>query len=165
MTNKIPTADLSRIAASALQEVLATQFKLLAVSALPDEMARAATDSRCLTGSVDIEGERMSGSLRLQLPEAWVHKINASLLKGRDAVSIDEDDASDLTGELCNMIAGRIAASLAGAGYASTLSTPRVIRGQPLQLEGDAGCLISRSNWACESQVLQLTVFLTHKTT
>ena len=57
----------------------------------------------------------MSGSLRLQLPEAWVHKINASLLKGRDAVSIDEDDASDLTGELCNMIAGRIAASLAGA--------------------------------------------------
>ena len=107
----------------------------------------------------------MSGSLRLQLPEAWVHKITASLLKGRDAVSIDEDDASDLTGELCNMIAGRIAASLAGAGYASTLSTPRVIRGQPLQLEGDAGCLISRSNWACERQVLQLTVFLTHKTT
>jgi hypothetical protein len=165
MKNKIPTPDLSRLAASALQEVLATQFKLSAVPASPIEIEGAADVSRWLTGLVNLDGARMSGSLRLQLSETWVHKINASLLGRSDAILTDQDAASDLTGELCNMIAGRVAASLVSAGYVSTLSTPSVIRGQLLQPETDAGSEISRSDWASEGQVLRLTVLLTHKPT
>ena len=163
MIPEIPTPDLSRIAASALKEVLATQFKLSAVPASPIEIEGAADDPRCLTGSVNLDGARMSGSLRLQLPEAWVHKIIASLLEGRDAVSIDEDDASDLIGELCNMIAGRVAASLVGVGYVSTLSTPAVLRGRIMELERGEGGELFRFDWTCEGHLLKLTLLFKPK--
>lgn len=165
MIPEIPTPDLSRISASAIQEVLATQFKLSAVPVSYLEIVGAADDPRCLTASVNLDGARMSGSLRLQLPEAWVHKINASLLGQIDAGFTNENDDTDLTGELCNMLAGRVAAALAVAGYSSSLSTPSVIRGQPLQLEADPRDEISLSDWACEGHVLRLKVLLTYKTT
>jgi CheY-specific phosphatase CheX len=164
MIPEIPTLDLSRISASAIQEVLATQFKLSAVPVSLFEIEGAADDPCCLTACVNLHGALMSGSLRLQLPEAWVHKINASLLGQSDAGFTSENDDTDLTGELCNMLAGRVAAALAIAGYSSTLSTPSVIRGQSLPLQADARGEISLSDWVCEGHVLRLTVLLTYKT-
>lgn len=163
MIPELPTADLSRIAASALQEVLATQFKLSVTPAAPAEIARAAGDCHCLSGSVNLDGARMSGSLRLQLPETWIHHVNVSLAGPSDSPITSEDDAFDLTGELCNMVAGRIAASLAGAGYTSGLSTPAVIRGRFMAFEAAEGGRLFRSDWACEGHLLKLTLLITFK--
>jgi len=43
----------------------------------------------------------------------------AALLLGRSVTSVTHESAADLTGELCNMLAGRVAATLAAAGYSS----------------------------------------------
>ncbi len=93
--------------------------------------------------------------MQLQLPEAFVAKLTTVLL-GANAASVTDEDAADITGELCNMLAGRIAATLAAAGYSSTLSIPTVARGRRLEFENAPGAKTYWSNWTCEGHLLKV---------
>ena len=70
-----------------------------------------------------LTGGRVSGDVNLQLPEAFTAKL-AALLLGRSVTSVTHESAADVTGELCNMLAGRVAATLAAAGYSSIFEHP-----------------------------------------
>ena len=54
------------------------------------------------------------------------------------------------------MLAGRIAATLAAAGYSSTLSIPTVARGRRLEFENAPGAKTYWSNWTCEGHLLKV---------
>jgi CheY-specific phosphatase CheX len=146
--------ELGSVTASALAEVLATQFKLSVVaSALADKLDAEQTE-RCLVCSVTLTGGLFSGDVQLQLPEAFVAKLN-SVLVGPNAASVTDEDAADIAGELCNMLAGRIAATLEAAGYSSILSIPSVYRGRRLEFE-NAAAKTCWSNWTCEGHLLKV---------
>jgi CheY-specific phosphatase CheX len=81
-----------------------------------------------------------------------------ALLFGRSATSVTDEGAADVTGELCNMLAGRVAAILSAAGYSSNLSTPTVVRGQQLELEISPGAKACRSDWTCEGHLLTVAL-------
>ena len=63
-----------------------------------------------------------------------------------------------MTGELCNMLAGRIAATLAAAGYSSILSVPTVARGRLPEFENAPRAETSWTNWTCEGHLLKVVV-------
>ena len=153
-----PIPELGRVTANAITEVLATQFKLPAIASTPAEHEPVAgTPEQYLVGSVTLTGGRVSGDVYLQLPEAFAAKLTA-LLFGRSATSVTDEGAADVTGELCNMLAGRVAAILSAAGYSSNLSTPTVVRGHQLELEISPGAKTCRSDWTCEGHLLTVAL-------
>lgn len=97
--------------------MLATQFKLSAIALAPVNGPIDAPTEPCLVGSVRLAGSRVSGGVHLQLPEAFATKVTALLLRRSAACVAAECEAADMTAELCNMLAGRVAASFAAAGY------------------------------------------------
>ena len=136
-----PIPELGRVTASAITEVLATQFKLSAITGSPEQG---------LVGSVTLTGGRVSGDVHLRLPEAFIAKL-AALLLGRSVTSVTHESAADVTGELCNMLAGRVAATLAAAGYSSILNIQ-------MELEIYPGAKTCRSDWTCEGHLLTVAL-------
>jgi CheY-specific phosphatase CheX len=148
-----PTPDLGSIAARAVTEVLATQLRLLATRSESVEWPIADRLDESLVGAVTLAGSRLSGDVELRIPDGFIAKV-ARLLLGRCAA--DTEEAADITGELCNMLAGKVAADLAAAGYPTTLSTPTVSRGIELKPDNALGTQTFRSNWTCEGYLLSV---------
>jgi CheY-specific phosphatase CheX len=157
-----PIPDLGRVTASAITEVLATQFKLSAIASTSADRPVTCTPEQCLVGSVTLTGGRVSGGVHLQLPEAFVAKLTALLLE-RNSTSVTYESAADVTGEFCNVLAGRVAAILYAAGYSSNLSTPTVIRGDQMELEISPGARTCRSDWTCEGHLLTVALQFSFK--
>jgi CheY-specific phosphatase CheX len=160
MIHGVPTPDLGLIGARAITEVFATQFKLSATASAPVDRQIVDQSQRYLVGSVGLTGGRISGGVYLQLPEAFAAKVTAQLLDRKIA---DEGEASDMTGELCNMLAGRVAAGLAAAGYSCIMSTPTVSRDQRLALETPTGAKTCQSDWTCEGHLFTVTLQFTFR--
>jgi CheY-specific phosphatase CheX len=153
-----PIPELGRVAATALTEVLATQFKLSEIASAPADKPVTRTPDHCLVGLVSLSGGRISGDILLQLPEGFVAKLTGLLL-GQSATGVSDESAADVTGEVCNMLAGRVAAILSAAGYSSQLSsTPTVVRGHRLELEISPGAKTCRSTWTCEGHLLTVAL-------
>ena len=151
----MPIPELGGVVASALAEVLATQFKLPVIAS---DTPSADQSEQCLIGTVKLTGELLSGDVKLELPEAFVAMITAALHES-EVARITDEEIVDMTGELCNMLAGRIAATLAAAGYSSILSVPTVARGRLAQ---NSKMLRAPkhtwTNWTCEGHLLKVVV-------
>ena len=154
--------NLVPIAARAITEVLATQLKLPAKESGMVEWQSADQSEQCLIGTVKLTGGRVSGDVHLELPEGFTAEVMARLLGPGVAQS---DDGADVTGELCNMLAGRVAADLDAAGYPSILSTPKVSRGRRLPPDIVPGAQICRSIWTCEEHLLTVTLQVIFRST
>jgi CheY-specific phosphatase CheX len=157
-----PIPELGRITASAVTEVLATQFILSAIASISADKPVTSVTEEGLVGSVTLTGGRVSGRVHLGLPEAFVAKLTALLL-GQAATDVANESVADVTGELCNMLARRVAVSLAAAGYSSKLSTPTVVRGHQLELEISPGAKTCRSDWTCEGHLLTVALQFSFK--
>jgi len=155
MIHEAPPPNLGQIAACAITEVLATQLKLRARESQLLKWRNADQREQYLVGSVKPTGDRVSGDVHLQLPEGFAAQMTARLLERSVAQA---DDGADMTGELCNMLAGRVAAHLAAAGYSSALSTPTVSRGRGLEPNAVPGAQTCRSDWTCEGHLLTVTL-------
>ncbi len=157
MISERPIPELGRVTASALTEVLATQFKRLATASTPGDKPVTGIPEQCLIDSATLCGGRVAGDAHLQLPEAFATKFTALLL-GRSATSATDESAADVAGELCNMLAGRVAAILCASGCSSNLSTPPVVRGHRLELEISPRAKTCWSDWTCEEHLLTVAL-------
>jgi CheY-specific phosphatase CheX len=154
MKPEMPIPELGGVVASALAEVLATQFKLPVIAS---DMPNADQSEQCLIGTVKLTGELLSGDVRLELPDAFVAMITAGLHES-EVARITDEEIVDMTGELCNMLAGRIAATLAAIGHSSILSVPTVARGRLSEFENAPLAETSWTNWTCEGHLLKVVV-------
>jgi len=150
--------DLNSIGESALTEVLGTLLSLSATvrESADDRSVFAAPDE--ISSSVLLTGQRISGSVHLRLPLAFVVYAVRRLtgLEG-DAGNAGElqDDAA---GELANMVAGRVASLLAADGYPCTLGTPSVCRGERLATKNQDAVAHGRTDLICEGHWLSLEI-------
>ena len=148
--------DLRRIGASAFTEVLGTLLSLSATvqESADDRPVSAAPDE--ISSSVLLTGQRLSGSVHLRLPQAFVaysvRRLTGLEGAARDAV---QDDAA---GELANMVAGRVAAQLAADGFPCSLGTPSVSRSPCLPIETEPGVDHGRTDLFCDGHWLSLKV-------
>jgi CheY-specific phosphatase CheX len=153
--------NLVPIAARAITEVLATQLKLPARESGMVEWRKADQSEQCLIGTVKLTGDRVSGDVHLELPETFAAEVTARLM----GPGVPYDDGADVTGELCNMLAGRVAADLAASGYPSTLSTPTVARGAKLEADITSGAQTCRSDWTCGGHLLAVMLRIVFRPT
>ena len=89
-----PIPELGRVTASAITEVLATQFNLLATASTPGDKPVTGIPEQCLRDSATLCGGPVAGDVHLQLPEAFATKLTALLL-GRSATSATDESAAD----------------------------------------------------------------------
>lgn len=150
--------DLDPIAAQAVRDVLATGFKSHPIPVLPDEIPEDSGDASWLTSLVNLEGTEACGIVHLEISESLLDRLNESLGDCSRDPSTRENDLADLAGELCNMIAGRIASGLAASRLRFALSTPVVLRERRTEAEGGAGQRRSRSGWTVGDGALILTI-------
>ena len=158
MTPASDKADLRRIGESAFLEVLDTLLTLSATvrESANDRPVSAAPDE--ISSSVLLTGQRISGSVHLGLPLAFV-AYAVRRLTGLDG---DAGNASELqddaAGELANMVAGRVASQLAAAGYPCTLGTPSVSRNTRLATKNQTDVAHGRTDLICEGHCLSLDI-------
>lgn len=150
--------DLRHIGESAFTKVLGTLLSLSStiresandrpVGAVPDE----------IRSSVLLTGQRLSGSVRLQLPQAFVAYAVRRLAGLDDDAENTLELQNDAAGEIANMVAGRVAARLAADGYPCKLHTPSVSRGARLATNNQDGVVHGRTDLICEGHCLSLEI-------
>jgi hypothetical protein len=139
------TEDISVTSARALREVFSKQLKLQIHESL--EIDPLSTfKGKLLHSAVSINGEKISGTVLLQLPEKLALQITEIMLGSAG----DAEEIRDVTGELCNMIAGRVKAELHASGFAGALGTPTVSVGQRIALQQRGEAQISSTDWSVE---------------
>jgi CheY-specific phosphatase CheX len=158
MTSPSNKPDLRRIGESAFTEVLDTLLSLSATvrESANDSPVHAAPDE--ISSSVPLTGQRLSGSVHLRLPQAFVaHAVRRLTGLDGDAGNTNElqDDAA---GELANMVAGRVVSELAADGYHCKLDTPSVSRGARLAAKNENGAACGRTDLICEGHWLSLEI-------
>ena len=143
--SSVVTEDLSLTSGRALREVFSKQLKLqILESAEKDPLSTF--EGKLLHSAVSINGEKISGTVLLQLPEALAHQVTEIMLGS----SGDAEEIRDVTGELCNMIAGRVKAQLHSSGFPATLGTPTVSVGQRIALQKRGEARLSSTDWLVE---------------
>jgi len=158
MTPVTHRPDLHRIGESAFVEVLDTLLSLPATVRDPTGLSPVSDALDQITGTVHLAGQRLSGSVHVQLPLSFVARA-VQFLTGLDGTSKDAKAVLDDTaGELANMVAGRVAARLAADGYPCSLGIPSVSRGARLPSETQRGMDHGRADLICEGHVLSLAV-------
>ena len=139
------TEDISVTSARALREVFSKQLKLQIHESL--EIDPLSTfEGKLLHSAVSINGEKISGTVLLQLPEKLALQITEIMLGSAG----DAEENRDVTGELCNMIAGRVKAHLHASGFAGALGTPTVSVGQRIALQQRGEAQLSSTDWSVE---------------
>ncbi len=112
---------------SAMVDVLSTMAQVEPTPGRPqvkgDDRARGV-----VSAVIGIEGERTRGSLAISFPEPVIRDIVRRML-GEEMTVVD-DTARDLTGEISNMVLGSAKAAYAEAGYDFGLTQPRVFSGE-----------------------------------
>ncbi len=143
--SSLVTEDLSLTSGRALREVFSKQLKLQILES-PDNDPLSTLEGKLLHSAVSINGEKISGTVLLQLPEALAHQITEIMLGSAG----DAEEIRDVTGELCNMIAGRVKAQLHASGFPATLGTPTVSVGQRIALQQRGEAQFSSTDWSVE---------------
>ena len=142
-----PLGDLSAASGRALREVFSKQLKLV-IRESKIEANPPVVHGNLLHASVSINGERLSGSVLFQVPEVLAEKVTEIMLGSRGNV----DEIRDVTGELCNMIAGRVKAELHAGGFPGILGTPTVSVGQRIFLQQRSESVFASTDWSVEGQ-------------
>jgi CheY-specific phosphatase CheX len=158
MTPPSNKLDLRRIGESAFTEVLSTLLSLEATVREPADDSLVSNNPDQIYGNVLLTGPRLSGTVQVQLPRAFVaHAVH--LMTGLDGAAGEIDSLQDdAAGELANMVAGSVAVRLAADGYPCMLGTPSVSRGVPSSLELQPGSDQGRAELICEGHCLSLEV-------
>jgi CheY-specific phosphatase CheX len=155
-----PHPDLGRIGGEALRHVLSSLLSFRATEETPVQDTAEAQDESLILATVALIGDHGSGAVRLQIPEAFARLALGVLVGAEDTDSLTRAQIDDLCGELGNMIAGRVAADLAGEGHSFTLGTPEVVRGAGWLLKTDhtthhaSGATV----WLCQGHRLLMDV-------
>ena len=157
MTPASNRPDLRRIGVSAFTEVLGTLLSLPVTVPEPTNDRPVADAPDRISSSVLLTGQRLSGSVHLRLPPAFVAQA-VRLLTGLDGDAGNakalQDDAA---GELANMVAGRVASQLAADGYSCKLGTPSVSRAR-LPTKSQPAVAHGRADLICDGHWLSLEI-------
>jgi chemotaxis protein CheX len=81
------------------------------------------------TGLIALTGDGFVGSMGLSMTAPFIKKLAITLFQGME-VKFDNEFVSDLTGEMCNQILGKVKLNFAKLGIKVTIGLPEVIMGK-----------------------------------
>lgn len=160
MTNPLSQQELIQIANRSVPEVWRTQLKKEVQPSptlnLPIQSPRIAT--------VVWTGSSASGELILTIPSAGAQLVAQTLL-GASANCVNQDtNLDDVVGELCNMLAGRVATELRHRGLTGSLHPPRVTRTSLSTITSPSMPTACLTQWTCEDYSFTFSIDI-HPTT
>jgi chemotaxis protein CheX len=106
-------------------------------------------ETRVLTGCVQITGD-WDGAVTLECSEALARRASA-IMFGLDETDLSDEDLHDTVGELTNMTAGNVKATLAGS---CSLSLPSVTSGPEHRVSIPGTRVLERLAFACGEHLL-----------
>lgn len=136
-----------------LKEIFSKQLKL---SLEPATSSDEIPDLKVFHASISITGERVKASVLLQISETFAAKATKILI-GCDGAGEEIEDA---TGELCNMISGRIKSKLTTAGFPGVLGTPTITFGSRIDLRDTMGSELCRTEWVCGTDHISIQMLI-----
>ncbi len=86
-----------------------------------------------VTGLISLQGAGFVGSMGLSVDAAFVRNLAAKIFQGQD-VKLDNELISDITGEMCNQILGKVKFNFSELGVKITIGLPEVIIGENHQV-------------------------------
>ncbi len=147
---------LHRAAGRALAEVLKPWLNLSVTAVEPGTHASAEGVGPGWQAAVALCGERITGEVRLHLPEGFVREAWARLLGESPADPGEMEAHRDFVGELTNMVAGRVSTVMGEAGWSCQLGTPVVLFSEVRpEYRADAPEAV-RTEWICTGHWLTL---------
>ncbi len=158
MTPASNPPNLHGIGERAFIEVLDTLLSLSATvrESADDRPVSAAPDE--ITSSVLLTGRRLSVSVHLRLPHAFIADVVRRLAGWEGDAGNACELQDDAAGELANMVAGRVANQLAADGYPCKLGTPSVSRIARLAARNQIGAASERTVLVCDGHWLLLEI-------
>ena len=81
------------------------------------------------TGLIALNGDGFSGSMGLSMTAPFIKTLAANLFDGLD-VKFDNEFISDVTGEMCNQVLGKVKLNFAKLGIKVNIGLPEVIMGK-----------------------------------
>jgi chemotaxis protein CheX len=81
------------------------------------------------TGLIALSGEAFVGSLGVSMTAPFIKRFATTLFQGME-IKFDNDFISDITGELCNQILGKVKLNMAKLGIKILIGLPEVIMGK-----------------------------------
>ena len=146
MTNPLSREELIQIANRSVPEVWRTQLKK---EVQPSPTLNLQIPSPRIV-TVVWAGSSASGEMVLTIPSTGALLIAQALLgTSGDCVSKDTD-LNDVVGELCNMVAGRVATELRHRGLTGSLHPPRVTHTSLRTIARPSMPMACLTQWTCE---------------
>jgi hypothetical protein len=158
MTFPAAKPDLRRIGESAFQEVLSRLLSWSAAAQTSTGRTLGTDAPPPITGSVSLEGQKVSGTVRIELPEGFVARAVLQLTGLAPAAGGTPLTSDDLAAEIANMVAGRVAALLGTEGYPCRLGIPSVSHKSLGRSETRTGMECGRTELVCEGRPLSIEI-------
>ncbi len=136
-------------AVAVLPEILKAQFGLTVTSG-----TRRVPAGSCWLATVTLQGADVTGRVSVELPEGLAQCLSLQLLGTEHGY--DDHLLADVTGELCNMVAGRIAAT--SIPPVSILNAPVVHKTSPASVAPSINGMRFERGWTCETFDLSLAL-------
>ncbi len=160
MNSALPPPNLGQLGGRGLVEVLDTLLSLSATELTRESEKEPIQPAVYLLATVTLIGEGGSGAIRLQVPEAFARFAADVLLGVENTESRSVEQINDLAGELCNMVAGRVATDLGREGNPCSLGIPEIVRLTPDLLHSPPApdAYAARTDWSCKGHWITLEV-------
>ena len=160
MTNPLSREELIQIANRSVPEVWQTQLKK---EVQPSPTLNLQIPSPRIV-TVVWAGSSASGEMVLTIPSTGALLI-AQTLFGTSGSCVNQDtDLDDVVGELCNMLAGRVANELRHRGLTGSLHPPRVTRTSLSTIASPSMPTPCLTQWTCEEYSFTFSIDI-HPTT
>ena len=147
------SGPLTEIARHSLEGVFTKQLQL-SIAPAPPLSESLGADDKILHATVSIQGEKITGSVLLQVSESFASMVTELLL----GIHGESEEIKDVTGELCNMISGLIKAELTTAGFSGKLGTPTVTTGSPITLRQNSQSELCVTDWSSGGHPVNLQI-------
>jgi len=125
--------DLEEMLKTAVGEVFRKMLKVEARS-VPVVSVVAAGEETQIASAVGFIGD-LTGVTYLYASAGLANKMTSVVLEMDEGDVQGEEMVNDVMGELANMIAGSVKASLMGRGMSCMLTTPSIVRGSSISIE------------------------------
>lgn len=124
-----------------------------------EKSGREGERGECVSGTIGIEGDGLSGAVYLHFTAALARKAAAAMV-GFAETEVDALMENDVTSELTNMIGGGIKSALCDAGQACAMSTPSIVRGPAFAVELPPGTQCEKFVFESRGETLAVEIHL-----
>ena len=125
---------------------------------ISDADSQVVVDGNQIVGLVSFAGDVM-GSINIQVGDIFARLITSAML-GMELDEIDDEEVSDVIGELSNMIGGDLKSRFCDSGFPCQLSIPSIATGSDFRIKSKGWMKHERFAFCYQQHTALVEVFI-----